>query len=69
MEEGALPEKVDIVTIDVAFISLEKVLPAIKNILKEKGCVIALIKRSLRQARKRLEKKALFAIALFISKL
>jgi len=34
----------DLATIDVSFISLEKILPAIYSILKEKGEVIALIK-------------------------
>jgi len=39
-----LPEPVDLVTIDVSFISLTKILPAAKNILKPGGYVIALIK-------------------------
>ncbi len=39
-----LPELVDLVTIDVSFISLTKILPAAKNILKSKGYIVALIK-------------------------
>ena len=39
-----LPEPVDLVTIDVSFISLTKVLPAAKKILKPKGHILALIK-------------------------
>ncbi len=39
-----LPEAVDLATIDVSFISLTKVLPAIKGLLKPEGQIIALIK-------------------------
>ncbi|HID71643.1 MAG TPA: TlyA family RNA methyltransferase [Thermoplasmata archaeon] len=41
---NSLPEKVDLVTIDVSFISLKLVLPVVKNWLKEKGHIVALIK-------------------------
>ena len=37
-------EQVDIATIDVSFISLKLVLPAVKNLLKDNGEIIALIK-------------------------
>ena len=37
-------EKVDLVTIDVSFISLEKVLPKIREFLKEDGMALALVK-------------------------
>lgn len=37
-------ELADITTIDVSFISLKLVLPVVKNLLKEKGKIIALIK-------------------------
>ncbi|MEK6645257.1 MAG: TlyA family RNA methyltransferase [Candidatus Firestonebacteria bacterium] len=37
-------EKFDISTIDVSFISLEKILPVVKTILKKNGEVLALIK-------------------------
>jgi 23S rRNA (cytidine1920-2'-O)/16S rRNA (cytidine1409-2'-O)-methyltransferase len=39
-----ITEKVDIVVIDVSFISLEKIFPFIHGFLKEKGVVISLIK-------------------------
>ena len=39
-----LPEPVDFATIDVSFISLTHILSAVKNILKEGGSIIALIK-------------------------
>jgi len=39
-----LPEKVDLATVDLSFISLEKVLPTIAGLLKEGGPVIALVK-------------------------
>jgi len=40
----AIPERVDLVTIDVSFISLEKVIPAIFPWMKEGGGLIALVK-------------------------
>lgn len=39
-----LPEKADVATVDVSFISLNKVLPSIKDLLQEEGQIIALIK-------------------------
>ncbi len=39
-----LPESVDLITIDVTFTSLEKILPVVKKFLKEHGEVIALVK-------------------------
>lgn len=39
-----LPEKVDLATLDLSFISLLKVMPAVKNLLKPDGRIIALIK-------------------------
>lgn len=38
------PEKMDLITVDVSFISLKKVLPALKELLKDNGLIIALIK-------------------------
>jgi len=40
----AIPEEIDIATVDVSFISLLKVIPIVKNFLKEHGELIALIK-------------------------
>jgi 23S rRNA (cytidine1920-2'-O)/16S rRNA (cytidine1409-2'-O)-methyltransferase len=39
-----LPEKVDLVTIDLSFISVEKVIPAAVNVLNYAGDIIVLIK-------------------------
>ncbi|MBI1884428.1 MAG: TlyA family RNA methyltransferase [Chlamydiae bacterium] len=38
------PEKMDLATVDVSFISLEKILPALIPLLKEEGVVLALVK-------------------------
>lgn len=40
----SLPERVDLVTIDVSFIGLRLVLPAARNVLKISGRVLALVK-------------------------
>ncbi len=40
----SLPEKVDLVTLDLSFISLLKVIDAVKNLLKPNGKLITLIK-------------------------
>ena len=40
----SLPEKVDIETMDISFISVEKVIPATSRLLKENGHIIVLIK-------------------------
>lgn len=39
-----LPEKAGIATIDVSFISLEKIIPAVKGVLESGGQIVALIK-------------------------
>jgi len=44
IKESDLPEKVDLMTIDVSFISIKKVLPAVIALLKKKGMLLALIK-------------------------
>ena len=38
------PEKFDLITVDVSFISLKKILPALISLLKSKGKILALIK-------------------------
>jgi len=40
----SLPEKVDLATVDVSFISLEKVLPTVARLLKPGGKIVALFK-------------------------
>jgi 23S rRNA (cytidine1920-2'-O)/16S rRNA (cytidine1409-2'-O)-methyltransferase len=43
-ELGGLPEKVDLATLDLSFISLRLVLPAVRNLLAANGRVVALVK-------------------------
>jgi len=57
LEADSLPEKVDVATIDVAFISLDKVLPAVKKILADDGIVIALIKPQFEAGKENVGKK------------
>ena len=52
----ALPEQVDLVTIDVSFISLELVLPAARRVLKPDGRVIALVKPQFEAGKERVGK-------------
>jgi 23S rRNA (cytidine1920-2'-O)/16S rRNA (cytidine1409-2'-O)-methyltransferase len=40
----ALPEKIDLATVDVSFISVEKVIPAVAQLVKESGYLVVLIK-------------------------
>jgi len=47
-----LPEPVDLITIDVSFISLKLVLPAARELLKPRGQIIALIKPQFEAGRK-----------------
>ena len=57
LESDSLGELVDAVTIDVAFISLDKVLPAVHKILKPEGFVVALIKPQFEAGREKIGKK------------
>jgi 23S rRNA (cytidine1920-2'-O)/16S rRNA (cytidine1409-2'-O)-methyltransferase len=40
----SLPEKVDLATIDLSFISVEKVIPSVAQLLKADGCLVVLLK-------------------------
>ena len=40
----ALPEKVDLITMDVSFISVEKIIPAVGRLLRDDGYLLVLIK-------------------------
>jgi len=40
----SLPEKIDLATIDVSFISLEKVIPSVTKLVKDGGCLLVLVK-------------------------
>ena len=52
-------ELVDVITIDVSFISLELVLPVAKDLLKDDGDIIALIKPQFEAGRNRVGKNGL----------
>ncbi|MEM5768439.1 MAG: TlyA family RNA methyltransferase [Bacillota bacterium] len=52
-----VPEKVDFISIDVSFISLEKVLPVADRLLKAGGCMVALIKPQFEAGREKVGKK------------
>ena len=57
LEAESLGELVDAATIDVAFISLDKVLPAVHKLLKPTGFVIALVKPQFEAGREEVGKK------------
>jgi 23S rRNA (cytidine1920-2'-O)/16S rRNA (cytidine1409-2'-O)-methyltransferase len=40
----SLPEKADLATIDVSFISLEKIIPSVVKMLKDGGYMVVLVK-------------------------
>jgi len=44
LTDKEIPEKVDLIVIDVSFISLTKILPVVKQFLKPEGKIVALIK-------------------------
>lgn len=54
---ASLGESVDFISIDVAFISLTKVLPVVKEILAPGGTVVALIKPQFEAGREKVGKK------------
>ena len=57
LEAESLGELVDAATIDVAFISLDKVLPAVHKLLKQTGFVIALVKPQFEAGKENVGKK------------
>ena len=59
MTEETLGEKVDLVVADLSFISQTLVLPAIKNILKDNGAVLTLIKPQFECGRSALNKNGI----------
>lgn len=42
--QGILAEPIDLITIDASFISLKRVIPAAKRLLRENGLILALVK-------------------------
>lgn len=57
VQPDLLGELADIVTIDVSFISLNKVFPAVKNLLKPEGLIVCLVKPQFEAGRERVGKK------------
>lgn len=52
----SLPEPVDLATVDLAFISLELVLPKVVSLLQPKGEIVALVKPQFEAGRDRVQK-------------
>ena len=59
MEPGWFESPLDFASIDVAFISLEKVLPVVYNVLSDSGEVVALIKPQFEAGREQVGKKGI----------
>lgn len=57
LDENSLPEKVDWVVSDVAFISITKIFPAMQAILREDGQVLILIKPQFEAGKEHVGKK------------
>ena len=57
LEESSLEQKADMASIDVSFISLSKVLPAVVKLLKEEAFIVALIKPQFEAGREKVGKK------------
>ncbi|MGI6225427.1 MAG: TlyA family RNA methyltransferase [Peptococcales bacterium] len=57
LKASDLAEQVDFISIDVAFISLEKILPVTLEILKDNGEIIALIKPQFEAGKEKIGKK------------
>ncbi len=57
LSSADIPESVDVITIDVAFISLRKILSPLHTLLKEDGFILALIKPQFEAGREQVGKK------------
>jgi len=57
LNEHSLPEQIDAASIDVAFISLDKILPAVKKLLGKSAFVLALIKPQFEAGKEHIGKK------------
>ena len=57
LDEHSLPEQIDVASIDVSFISLDKILPALKKLLKPDAIVLALIKPQFEAGKEHVGKK------------
>lgn len=59
LEPGAIPEAVDLVTVDVSFISLSLILPVADRILRDGGTVVCLVKPQFEAGRESVGKHGL----------
>ncbi len=57
LEPDQIPEQIDFISIDVAFISLTKVLCPVRELLKEQGEIVCLIKPQFEAGREKVGKK------------
>lgn len=55
--EEQIPEKIDFASVDVSFISLTKILPVMRNLLKDDGKSVCLIKPQFEAGREKIGKK------------
>jgi len=56
LNQASLPEKPSFAVVDVSFISLTKVLPAVINVLQKPACIVTLIKPQFEAGREQVEK-------------
>lgn len=56
LKEDKIGEKIDLATIDVSFISLEKVIPVVSSLMRKEGEIIALIKPQFEAGRAQVKK-------------
>lgn len=56
LTEEHIPERVDLITVDVSFISLTKVLPSVARFLKDTGYILALVKPQFELSPKKVRK-------------
>lgn len=68
LEADSLGEQVDVVTTDVSFISLDKILPPAMSFLKDGGHVLALIKPQFEAGREKVGKKVWYGMQRCIRK-
>ena len=56
LDENSLGEKVNLITCDVSFISIKKIIPSFRKILKENGEVVTLVKPQFEAKREEVKK-------------
>ena len=66
LTDEQVPEPLDFVSIDVSFISLRLILPAVHELLKARGHIVCLVKPQFEAGREKVGKKGLFGSLQFI---